>query len=110
MTHPLIGLSGGRISGRDIAGNLSVLGASPVDVFYADYSQAILAAGGIPLFLPLDLEPERIVDRLDGLLVTGGDDIAASRYGAESVAEAHTPEPTRDTYELALLHLSLIHI
>lgn len=103
MTRPLIGLTGSRVSGRSIAGNLEVLYDSPIDVFYADYSQAVISAGGIPLWLPLDLEPADVVGRLDGLLVTGGDDIAASRYGAEAVAETHAPEPTRDDYEFELL-------
>jgi len=103
MTRPLIGLTGSRVPGRSIAGNLEVLYESPIDIFYADYAQAVIAAGGIPLWLPLDLEPADAVDRLDGLLVTGGDDIAASRYGAQAAAETHDPEPTRDDYEFELL-------
>ena len=76
MVRPLIGLTGGRLYGRDIVGNLDVLGDSPVDIFYADYSRAVIAAGGIPVFLPLELDPCDAVDKLDGLLLTGGDDIA----------------------------------
>lgn len=103
MSAPLIGLTGSRIPGRNITGNLDVLHESPIDIFYADYSRAVIAAGGIPVFLPLDLEPAHVVDRLDGLLVTGGDDIAAARYGAEPAAETHAPEPTRDDYEFEML-------
>ena len=102
MTRPLIGLTGSRFAGRDIAGNLDVLGGSPVDVFYADYSQAVIAAGGIPVFLPLDLEPGDAVEKLDGVLLTGGDDIAPALYGATAGPHTHTPEPTRDDYELEL--------
>lgn len=103
MTRPLIGLTGGRVHGRDIARNLDVLGDSPVDVFYADYSQAVIAAGGIPVFLPVDLDPADAVEKIDALLLTGGDDIAPERYGAELEPHTHTPEPTRDAYEFALL-------
>ena len=103
MPRPLIGLTGGRVSGRDITRNLDVLGDSPVDIFYADYSQAVIAAGGIPVFLPLDLDPAAALEKLDGLLLTGGDDIAPERYGAELEAHTHPPEPTRDAYEFALL-------
>jgi len=103
MARPLIGLTGGRVYGRDIARNLDVLGDSPIDIFYADYSQAVIAAGGIPVFLPLDLGPVDVVEKLDGLLMTGGDDIAPDRYGAELGPDTHVPEPTRDAYELALL-------
>ena len=97
MARPLIGLTGGRVFGRDIARNLDVLGDSPVDIFYADYSQAVIAAGGIPVFLPLDLDPADAVEKLDGLLMTGGDDIAPDRYGAELEAHTHAPEPTHAT-------------
>ena len=103
MVRPLIGLTGGRLYGRDIVGNLDVLGDSPVDIFYADYSRAVIAAGGIPVFLPLELDPRDAVDKLDGLLLTGGDDIAPGRYGAELGDHTQLPEPTRDDYELALL-------
>ena len=62
-------MTGGRIEGADIVDNLAVLGASPVDVFYADYAQAILAAGGRPVFVPLDARPADYVDLLDGFLL-----------------------------------------
>jgi len=103
MARPLIGLTGGRVHGRDIARNLDVLGDSPVDVFYADYSQAVIAAGGIPVFLPVDLAPVDVIDELDGLLLTGGDDISPDRYGAAIEANTHPPDPTRDAYEFAML-------
>ncbi len=103
MVRPLIGLTGGRIHGRDIARNLDVLGDSPVDIFYADYANAVIAAGGVPVYLPLDLDPADAIDKLDGLLLTGGDDIDPSRYGASPKATTHVPEPRRDDYEFALL-------
>lgn len=107
MTRPLIGLTGSRFAGRDIARNLDVLADSPVDVFYADYSQAVIAAGGIPVFLPLDLPPADAITKLDGILLTGGDDIAPDRYGAAADPHTQVPEPTRDDYELALFQLAV---
>lgn len=107
MTRPLIGLTGSRFAGRDIARNLDVLAESPVDVFYADYSQAVIAAGGIPVFLPLDLPPADALSKLDAVLLTGGDDIAPDRYGADADPHTHSPEPTRDDYELELCRLAV---
>ncbi|KAG1648555.1 putative 4-coumarate--CoA ligase 2 [Nymphon striatum] len=37
--------------GDRITGNLDVLGASPIDVYYADYAQAVIEAGGLPIRL-----------------------------------------------------------
>lgn len=91
------------MQGRDLVRNLDVLASSPIDVFYADYSQAVIAAGGLPVFVPLDVDPADVIDRLDGVLVTGGDDIDPTRYGAARDPNTQPSEPTRDIQELALL-------
>ena len=50
------------------------------------YSASVEAAGGLPFLLPyrteLSLVPE-IVDRLDGMLFSGGDDLDPHGYGEE---------------------------
>ena len=107
VSRPLIGLSGQRHRGNEIAGNLDVLAESPLDVYYADYSQAVIAAGAVPVFLPLDIDPSWIVDRLDGLLMTGGSDIAPARYGQTAQATTQPSDLVRDAYELALLDLAV---
>lgn len=104
MTRPLIGLSGQRFKGSAIADNLDVLNDSDIDVFYADYSRAVIAAGGMPVFVPLDVDPAELVDHLDGLLFTGGCDIDAGRYGANPVSDSESPDLLRDASEIALFH------
>ncbi|HEV2390794.1 MAG TPA: gamma-glutamyl-gamma-aminobutyrate hydrolase family protein [Verrucomicrobiae bacterium] len=50
----------------------------------ANYQQAILAAGGLPLIIPVTVERECIADcvrRCDGVLLTGGDDVDPRLYG-----------------------------
>ncbi len=99
---PLIGLPGRRKKGSEIAGNLEVLTDSDIDIYYADYARGVVDAGGIPVHLPLDVDPADLVDRLDGVLLTGGCDIEPARYGQE-VAGAVDTNAQRDEYELALL-------
>jgi putative glutamine amidotransferase len=41
------------------------------------YADAVSAAGGIPLQLPIQSDPAAVVDSLDGLLLPGGDDFPA---------------------------------
>jgi len=56
---------------------------SAVNQLYVD---AVLAAGGAPLVIPLGLDVGRlrqIYDVIDGLLLPGGDDVAPERYGQE---------------------------
>lgn len=68
------------------------------------YTDAVAAAGGIPVLLPPvpDLIA-RVVDRLDGLLLSGGPDVAPARYGAEPGPHTQPSQPDRDAAELGLL-------
>ena len=51
------------------------------------YVRAVARAGGRPLLIaptPADLaDPDALLDLLDGVLITGGADLAAESYGAE---------------------------
>lgn len=100
---PLVGIVGSRTRGDRIVGNLDVLGQSPIDIYYADYAHAVIEAGGLPLYLPLNVAPAAIVARLDGLLMTGGTDIGPERYGAKPHDALLVTVPERDDYELAVL-------
>jgi putative glutamine amidotransferase len=84
-----------------------------VTLGYADYgdylayalSRPLIAAGAVPFHLPY-LEDaaarRRALDRVDGLLLGFGRDIAPERYGA-AAHPAQTPlAPQRDDFELAL--------
>lgn len=73
-----------------------------VDMFIGAYADAVAAAGGVPVYLPMHGDAARVVARLDGLLLSGGADIAPDRYGAEVEAELYGPELERDAFELAV--------
>jgi putative glutamine amidotransferase len=69
------------------------------------YVDAVLRAGGIPLMLPV-LDPAdaaEVLGTLDGLILTGGDDVDPLRYGAAAVAEVRGVDAGRDAFELALV-------
>ena len=74
-----------------------------LDVYYCDYARGVIAAGGLPVFLPGSADPADYADRLDGLLLTGGTDIEPERYGQPPSPELYTREPDRDAFEMALL-------
>ena len=49
-----------------------------------EYADAIMTAGGVPVFLPYTVDPALInafLDHVDGLLLTGGSDINPTLYG-----------------------------
>lgn len=70
------------------------------------YVQATLRAGGIPLVLPpviRSADVPAIVDVLDGLLLTGGEDIAPSYFGETPHPKLGAVDPERDRFEIAIL-------
>lgn len=73
----------------------------------ANYLEHVQRAGGIALLIPPDeaivADPGRVLDRLDGLLLVGGVDIAAEAYGAEAHPLNDPPIPLRDAVETALV-------
>lgn len=69
----------------------------------ADYSRAILRAGGLPVVLPAGLEDiDEICNRMDGLLLTGGEDVNPLLFGEEPKRELGKIVPERDEMEIAL--------
>jgi putative glutamine amidotransferase len=69
-----------------------------------DYKQAILHVGGEVRILDASMSVEDALSGIDGLMLTGGDDVMPSRYGEtahETVVEA---EPGRDEFEIALVN------
>jgi putative glutamine amidotransferase len=70
------------------------------------YAGAVAGAGGVPVYLPIQDEPEKIVDRIDGLLIPGGDDILPDAPYPEEVRFAATPSEQID-FDRALLARAL---
>ena len=73
----------------------------------AAYSDAVLAAGGLPLPLPVppeydDTLLDALLARVDGLLFTGGADMNSKQYGQPLHPQAHTMHPRREDFELDL--------
>jgi putative glutamine amidotransferase len=99
---PLIGVPGRRHHGRQIADFPGVLAETRIDSYLTDNATSLIAAGGLPVHLPLDADPVALVGRLDGLLLTGGADVDPVHYGGERHEAFYQSEPERDTFELAL--------
>jgi putative glutamine amidotransferase len=71
------------------------------------YVRAIAQAGGRPLLIAptaADLaDPSELLGLLDGVLVTGGADLAAATYGAAAHPETEATSAERDAFELLLV-------
>jgi len=80
-------------------------GAVQVEVFRvpAAYVDAVQRAGGLPLLVsPSNRDVARLVEVLDGLLLTGGGDISPARYGEDRHPSVYGVDDERDTLELEL--------
>lgn len=75
------------------------------------YFEAVTRAGGTVVLLPPQPMGEgvadSILDRLDGLIVTGGKDVESSRYGQTPHPTNDVPRVDRDDLEFALLERAL---
>jgi putative glutamine amidotransferase len=75
------------------------------------YVGAIRTAGGLPIVLPItDDDPELIADCLaavDGLVFTGGGDVAPAYYGETPDERCHEPDRERDLFEMHLARAAL---
>jgi putative glutamine amidotransferase len=70
------------------------------------YIDAIHNAGGLPVLIPSDInecEQKELVDRLDGILLTGGGDIAIDYFNGEQHPAVYGIDAARDATELGLM-------
>ena len=74
------------------------------------YENGIVAAGGIPIMLPLT-EDEEMLDRLlgtvQGILLTGGQDVNPLLYGEEPLEQCGEISTERDAMEAKLLGMAI---
>ena len=73
------------------------------------YYQSILKAGGVPFIIPCYDDTDALIntlDKLDGILLTGGADINPLFLGEEPIQELHGINPRRDRQELLLTRLA----
>ena len=96
--NPIIGVTSRQPIIKTPGGELE---AHAVDKVYTD---AVRQAGGSAVILPpLDpAEAPRILDRIDGLILSGGGDIDPVHYRGKRHADLYDIDPSRDEWEFAL--------
>jgi putative glutamine amidotransferase len=80
----------------------------PAALIPLSYVRSVERAGGRALLVPPSEDGiEETLDRLDGVVFSGGSDIEPERYGAEAHPATTGTRPERDRAELALLTAAL---
>lgn len=75
-----------------------------------DYLNAIIRAGAAPVLLPMTDDESvqaALVARLDGLLLSGGADVAPALYGEETLSCCGEVLEIRDTFEIGIFQKAL---
>jgi putative glutamine amidotransferase len=75
-------------------------------VSLTSYARAVQKAGGVPVLLPITTDDEEIavlVERLDGVVISGGIDIDPSAYGQQPAPELGETQVDRDRFEFTLI-------
>ncbi len=74
------------------------------------YSQAIVEAGGVPIIIPANCDSNTIhslMMNVDGVLLSGGDDIDAQYFDEENIPNLTSLNALRDHYEFMLLRAAI---
>ena len=78
----------------------------PTVMLLQAYIHSIMQAGGVPILIPSMLAEggwDTLYERLDGVVFSGGGDIAPKYFNGEDHPRIAGIEPLRDTIELSLL-------
>lgn len=74
--------------------------------FPEEIASSILAAGGIPVLIPIQASPQLAPDYIsmvEGLLVPGGEDVTPFLYGQDPCAKVTISYQDKDQFEIALI-------
>lgn len=115
MRRPLIGITGRTMRFGSIDGIDTRFADPHVHVSFSAFATGVDAAGGIPVHIPFEASAKEVMQRLDGLIVTGGQDVHPARWGGKAHVDptadprldynAHDRE--RDCYEANLIDAAL---
>ncbi len=107
--RPRIGINCDVHPGLRRRGDGRLFGLNP------EYAKSVLAAGGLPLVIPPlahgaapDREAiDRLLDSVDGVLLTGGDDLHPRAYGQELHPKAELMDAERDASDIEIARAAL---
>ncbi|TVM03737.1 MAG: gamma-glutamyl-gamma-aminobutyrate hydrolase [Candidatus Brocadia sp. WS118] len=84
-------------------------GKQPYSFTYRNYSDAVIASCGIPLLLPIikdDDDVRNFLKRIDGLILTGGNDVPPQRYGKDQHKKTICVHPDKDISDNLLVNIA----
>jgi len=106
---PIIGITSSRLSEDAASVTSSTQTSSNVQV-PSTYIKSVLRAGGVPVVLPINDDPEvikKMVASVDALILTGGDDVDPLQYSEEPLPFLERINPERDFFDITIARLAV---
>jgi putative glutamine amidotransferase len=78
----------------------------PIILLQQSYVRAVMQAGGVPMLIPSMISQDgwdAVYSRLDGILFSGGGDIALDHFAGDPHPRIDDVEPERDSVEIKML-------
>lgn len=104
---PLIGITGQERFGHQIERMPPFVGREAIETFLSPYIDCVIAAGGTPVLLSRRSDPAAVIQKLDGLLLTGGEDVDPRRYNSIPTSNSTPLDVGRDGFELSLVDAAI---
>lgn len=73
------------------------------------YTESVIRAGGLPMMIPVTADSlvlRDVMKLLDGIIMTGGEDIHPTYYGEEPIPQLGEVDSLRDVYDICLIRLA----
>ncbi len=100
-----------QIKGKPVIGISSTMGDGSSASAPLTYVNSVIRAGGVPVVIPVTNDQEllsAILERLDGVIMTGGEDIDPLMwFGEEPHPELGEIAPKRDAFDIVLIKLAV---
>lgn len=104
---PLVGLTANTYPPDK---NRSIYAGKYIQAIETEAVRIISRAGGLPVMLPntaCDEDIKQMIETIDGLILSGGSDVAPESYGEKPISNKWPGDKERDEYEIKLLDLAL---
>ncbi len=107
MLAPLIGITARRVPLATLMAVPLGMADAQLEGAFSGYGDSVSAAGGIPMIIGRKASVDLLVPRLDGLLLSGGEDVEPHHYGGSNNSTDFQHDHDRDIFELALISAAL---
>jgi len=103
MNKPLVGIT---VRHEELNPKRTHHNIYPYDYQFSAFARRVAEAGGIPVWLPnitKGVDPAHYVQRVDMLLLSGGEDVHPKEYGEKIESDTVKVRADRDAFELPLI-------